>query len=115
MKHYHSYNHYNYIPEEKGTGKSVFTKKGFGITVAYKIIYNIKNKDMSTYVDYYQYLLKTLKNDLRILTLYEDCMQLDDDKLVLVVSTEAERTKLNKVLPEVNKFYKKIGYIYMCI
>ena len=96
------------IYEEVESKKELLDKNASNI----EIIYNVLNKDMNTYVDYYQYLLKTLKKELRILKLYEDCMQLDDDKLVLVVSTEVERTKLNNVLPEVNKFYKKIGYTY---
>ena len=33
-----------------------------------------------------------------------------DDRLILVASNEQEKTKLDKVLSKIQKFYKKLGY-----
>ena len=75
-----------------------------------EIIYNIKNIDVNGYLDYYKYLLETLKEDLRVLEIYEDCMKIENDFLILVVSNEIEKEKLEKTLPKIINFYKKIGY-----
>ena len=74
------------------------------------IIYDVKYKKNADYKDYYPYLLKTLKNELKIAEIFEDCMQVQDDKLVLVVANEQEKKKLEKVLAKIHKFYKKINY-----
>ena len=73
-------------------------------------IFDIKNIDVNTYLDYYKYLLKLLKNDLRVLEIYEDCMKIEDDFLVLVTSNEIEKEKLEKCLDKINSFYKRLGY-----
>ena len=75
-----------------------------------EFIFNIKNIDNNLYLDYYQYLLKLLKKDLRVLDLYKDSMKLEDDFLLLVATNDVEKNKLDKVIDKVNNFYKKIGY-----
>ena len=75
-----------------------------------EIIFEIKNQDINIYLEYYRYILNNLKEDLRVLEIYEDCMKIEDDFLVLVVSNEIEKEKLEKVLPKITEFYKRIGY-----
>ena len=74
------------------------------------IIFNIVNPNNEIYLSYYSYLLKLLKEDLKVLEIYEDCMRLEDNNLILVVSTEVEKERLEKVLPKIEKFYKQNGY-----
>ena len=94
------------IYEEVENKKNLLDKNASSID----FIYNIKYKKITSYKDYYGYLLNTLKKDLRVLELYENCMEIRDDRLVLVVSNSQEQAKLEKVLNKINKFYKKIGY-----
>ncbi len=92
--------------EEVEKNKNLLDKKASSID----IIYNVKYKKNTLYKDYYPYLLSTLKKELKVLELYEDCLELRDDKLVLVVANEIEKKKLEKVLPKIHRFYKKISY-----
>ena len=92
--------------EEVESKKNLLDKNANNID----FIYTIKYKKTTDYKSYYKYLLSTLKKDLRVTEIYEDCMEIRDDKLVLVVSNEQEQTKLNKVLNKVQKFYKKLDY-----
>ena len=73
-------------------------------------IFEIKNIDLEIYKSYYPYLLKTLKDDLRVLEIYEDCLQIKDGFLTLITSNEIERDKLNICLDKINTFYKMLGY-----
>ena len=41
-----------------------------------EIIFEIKNIDLNIYLEYYHYLLSTLKNKIRVLEIYEDCINL---------------------------------------
>lgn len=75
-----------------------------------EIIFNIKNPNIDTYLSYYKYLLKTLKNDLKVLEIYEDAMKIEDDFLVLVATNEVEKERLLGVLDKVMNFYKKQSY-----
>ena len=74
------------------------------------IIFNIENPDNNIYLSYYPYLLKQLKEDLKVLEIYEDCLKIEEDDLVLVVATEVEKEKLEKCLPKIENFYKSLGY-----
>ena len=74
------------------------------------IVFNISNPNYEIYLEYYKYLLKTLKEDLKVLEIYEDCLRLEDNFLVLVVSNEVEKERLEAVLPKIEKFYKQNGY-----
>ena len=75
-----------------------------------EIIFNIKNPNIDTYLSYYKYLLKTLKDDLKVLEIYEDAMKIEDDFLVLVATNEVEKERLLSVLDKVMNFYKKQNY-----
>ena len=75
-----------------------------------EIIFEIKNIDLNIYLEYYHYLLSNLKNKIRVLEIYEDCMKLEDDKLILIVSNEMEKERLENCQVEIERFYKKIGY-----
>ena len=73
-------------------------------------IFDIKNPDTTIYQSYYPYLLKTLKEDLKVLEIYEDCLHIEEGFLTLVVSNEIEKEKLEKSLPKIHTFYKCLGY-----
>ena len=75
-----------------------------------EFIFTIKNQDLNSYVSYYPYLLQKLKKELRILEIYEGCLQIDNDFLVLVVSNELEKERLEKCLDKITTFYKRIDY-----
>ncbi|MBR5370386.1 MAG: PolC-type DNA polymerase III [Bacilli bacterium] len=75
-----------------------------------EFVFNIENTDINTYLEYYDYLLKLLKEDLVVLDIYKNSLIIEDDKLVLVATNAVEKKKLNKVLEKINKFYKKLGY-----
>ncbi len=79
-------------------------------TNSFTIIYEIKNKDNSYLINYYPYLLKTLKNDLVVLEIYKDCLKYEDERIVFVVSNSIEESKLNGCLEKIEKFFKKFGY-----
>ena len=75
-----------------------------------RFIFDIKNIDLNIYKTYYSYLLKLLKSELKVLEIYEDCLQIEDDSLVLIVSNEVEKERLEKCLEKINVFYKCLGY-----
>ena len=75
-----------------------------------EFVFNIDNPDINIYKEYYDYLLKLLKEDLIVLDLYKESLIIEDDKLTLVATNAVEKKKLNKVLEKVNRFYKKLGY-----
>ena len=92
--------------EELENNKMLLDKNASSI----EFIFDVKNFDLNKYLEYYKYLLTTLKKDLRVLEIYEDCMKIEDDFLVLVVSNEVEKKKLEKCLDKINHFYKCLGY-----
>ncbi len=75
-----------------------------------KIIWDIENQDSSVYLSYYEYLLKKLKDDLKVIEIYKDCLRLEDDFLVLVVSNEVEKDKLECCHDKIESFYRRLGY-----
>ena len=75
-----------------------------------KIIFNIENQNIETYLSYYPLLLKRLKDKLKVLEIYEDCLRIEDDFLILVTSTEVEKERLNLCKEEIENFYKQLGY-----
>ena len=44
-----------------------------------EFIFDIKNPNLDKYLSYYKYLLKLLKDDLKVQELYENSMQIEDD------------------------------------
>ena len=75
-----------------------------------EFVFEIKNPDNEIYLSYYKYLLESLKEDLRVLEIYEDCLRVEEGFLVLVTSTEVEKERLEKCLPKISNFYKRMGY-----
>ena len=75
-----------------------------------EFIFDISNPDVNIYLEYYDYLLDLLKEDLKVKEIYKDSMIIENDFLQLIASNETEEEKLKKVLSKISKFYKKIGY-----
>ena len=75
-----------------------------------EFIFDINNPDVNNYLEYYDYLLDLLKEDLKVKEIYKDSMKIENDFLILIASNETEEEKLKKVLSKISKFYKKIGY-----
>ena len=94
------------IYEELESKKQQLDEKSSNID----IIMTIKNQDLNLYLDYYKILLKQLKKKLKVLEIYDNCLQIEDNYLVLVVSNEAEKEKLENCQKEIDSFYKKLGY-----
>ena len=74
------------------------------------IIYNIENQSIETYLSYYPLLLKKLKDKLKVLEIYEDALRIEDDFLVFVVSNDVEKERIESCNPEIDRFYKFLGY-----
>ena len=77
-----------------------------------EILFDISNVDLNLYLEYYKYLLDLLKDKIRVLEIYEDCMKIENDKLILVVTNETEKERLESCQVEIERFYKKIGYTH---
>ena len=75
-----------------------------------QFIFSIKNPDNEVYLSYYKFLLQTLKEDLHVLEIYEDCMRIESDFLILVTTNDIEKEKIEKCLPKIMGFYKKLDY-----
>lgn len=73
-------------------------------------IFDIKNKNVELYKEYYKYLLKLLKPTLKVLEIYEDAMKIEEDFLTLIVTNEVEKERLSSCLDVINTFYKNLGY-----
>ena len=94
------------IYEEVENKKNLLDKNASSID----IVYNVKNKNLKLYKNYYSTILNNLKKELKAPELYEDCMNIQDDKLILIVSNSQEQMKLEKVFPKIKKFYKRLSY-----
>ena len=75
-----------------------------------KIVYNVENKSIETYLNYYPALLRNLKDKLKVLEIYEDCLKIENEKLIFVTSTDVEKERLESCSEEIKTFYKQIGY-----
>jgi len=75
-----------------------------------EIIFDIEEPDNNIYMSYYPLILERLKEDLHVLEIYENCLQIENDFLILVASTEVEKERLEKCLPKITTFYKNLGY-----
>ena len=75
-----------------------------------EFVFNIKNQDINTYLSYYKFLLKDLKEELKVLEIYEDSMKIEDNFLVLIATNEVEKSRLEKALPKITNFYKRLNY-----
>lgn len=94
------------VLEELESKKMLLDSKASSI----EFVFSIAEPNNETYLSYYPYLLKTLKDDLHVLEIYEDCMRLESDFLILVTTNEVEKERLEKCLPKISTFYKKLGY-----
>lgn len=74
------------------------------------IIFDIKDHLIQHYLEYYPYLLKTLKAELKVLQIYEDALKIEDNFLILVVNNDIEKEKLSSCLDKINLFYRNLGY-----
>lgn len=75
-----------------------------------EFVFNIKNQDINIYLSYYKFLLKNLKEELKVLEIYEDSMKVEDGFLILVATNEVEKSRLEKALPKITNFYKRLNY-----
>ena len=75
-----------------------------------ELVYNIRNMDLNILLSYYKYLLELIADELGVIEIFEDSLKLDDDFLIIVVSNEVEKEKMLKVLPKIERFYKKLSY-----
>ncbi len=78
---------------------------------AIDFIFTIKKPDNNIYLDYYKYLLKLLKEEIKVIEVYEDALKIKEEKLSLIVGNSYEEEKLNGVLAKINSFYHKLGYL----
>lgn len=75
-----------------------------------EFVFDIKTPDINIYLSYYDYLLDLLQDELKVKEIYKDCMKIENDELLLVVTNEMEEERLTKVLPRIEHFYKRLGY-----
>ena len=74
------------------------------------IIWDIENIDINTYLSYYPYVLEQVKDELKVLEIYNDALRVEEGFLVLVATTEIEKERLESCLEKINKIYKNLGY-----
>ena len=74
------------------------------------INYNIQNIDLNKYLDYFTYILELLKDKLKVIEIYISCLNIENNKLILVVDNKKEEEKLLSVKDDIENFYKNIGY-----
>ena len=105
-----------FIEKEKLLPVEVFQdleeKKHLLDPTATEITFHFSTKEggLEEYQSYYPYLLSTLKEQLKVLEIYEDCLKVEDGFLVLVVSNTTEEERLHTCLDKINEFYKRLGY-----
>ena len=75
-----------------------------------EFLFDIEKTDLDQYLSYYPYLLKQLKKKLHVLEIYENCLQIENDYLLLIVSNDLEKEKMDSCLSDITAFYKKLGY-----
>ena len=80
-------------------------------TEKFDLFYDIKKKDDSYLIQYFPYLLETLRKKLVILEIYKNSLKLEDNKLILVAENGVEEAKLSSCLEEIQKFYQRFGYL----
>lgn len=73
-------------------------------------IWDIETIDINTYLSYYPYILSQVKDDLKVLEIYQDALKIDEGFLVLTATTEVEKERLENCLDKINTLYKHLGY-----
>ena len=94
------------IYQELEEKKYLLDDKASNIT----FIFTFKNTSLEEYLSYYPYLLSLLKDKLHVLEIYQDCLRIEDDFLVLVVSNDSEKEKLEECIKEIERFYHNLDY-----
>lgn len=75
-----------------------------------ELVFDIKEKDINIYMSYYEYLLELLESELKVIEIYKDCLKIEDGFLILIASNDVEKERLQSVLPNIEHFYKRLGY-----
>ena len=75
-----------------------------------EIIYKLKEIDNNLYLDYYNFFLPFLEQELKVIELYKDSLKIENDNLILIATTNIEKNRLNKALPKLEKLLSKVGY-----
>lgn len=73
-------------------------------------IWDIETIDINTYLSYYPYILSQVKDELKVLEIYQDALKIDEGFLVLTATTEVEKERLENCLDKINTLYKHLGY-----
>ena len=73
-------------------------------------IWDIKNQDINQYLEYYPLVLKECRDQLHVLEIYDSCLQVENDCLILITTNENEKERLEKSLSTIQSFYHKLGY-----
>lgn len=79
-------------------------------TAKINYIFDITNIDAKIYASYYSYVLQQVKEELKVLEIYEDCLKVEDGFLVLVATTSIEQERLESCIDKINTIYKNLGY-----
>ena len=77
-----------------------------------EFVYDVLNKDYSKFLDYYPYVLSLLKDDLKVLEIYQDSLKYEDDRLVFIATSRLTESKIRNVLDKVNHIYHNLGLDY---
>ena len=74
------------------------------------IIWNINNKDINMYLEYFNYLLMTCKTKVKLIDNFLDKASINDNKLEIEYTTLIGENKLKKLIPILESKYKLLGY-----
>ena len=74
------------------------------------IHYDVEDNNLEILHSYYSYILEQLQDTLKITEQYENLLQIEENKLFLIVPTKIEKKKLEKVLPKINELFNMYGY-----
>ncbi len=74
------------------------------------IKWNIKNKDNSKYLEYFNYVLMSCKNKVRLIDIYKDKAKLIDNIITIEYTTLLGEDKLKKLIPILEEKYELLGY-----
>jgi len=75
-----------------------------------RFIYQFQKLDKEILLSYYPLVLEFLKEDLKVLELYQDKFILENGVFILKASNKIEYEKLKEILPKMQKYYHNFGY-----
>jgi len=73
-------------------------------------VYHFDQIDNNTLLDYYPVVLDFLKDDLKVLEIYQNKLVLEENQFILTASNKIEYERLNEVLEKINQYYHNFGY-----